>query len=474
MASLNQSLLPALKVNASGRRCIDFRAVLSLAFPLFLNSGVQAILNLTDSWFIGRLSTDAIAAMGALYFLILVLFTLFGGVGMYVQTIVANAYGEGNLRRAAAAVGAGCWSALLLAPLFIAMAYFGPILLKLFQLSPSVEQLALDYWTPRLLGGAVAIANLGLTGFFNGVGKPAITLAIALSIGVFNVALNEYLMFHLNLGMSGAAWATTLSLALGTVLSISFFLSRRVRHRFQSHHIWKPQWCSIRYLFSYGIQLGFLMTSDLTGVALFQIMQVKLGVVEGAATQVVMMLISTAYMPTLGIAQAGTTLVGQSIGAGNPRWAKRLGNVTITICVSYTVVVGVLLALSGQYLVPLFVNSVDPQVESVIALSQVLLWIALAYNMFNALSIGSAFCLQGTGDVKLPSLLAVLLSWFGFVPLTHILTFKAGEGFVNFLPQQGLGVFGGWIAATTFTVAISSLLFWRWQSNQWQEIGLKV
>ena len=473
MAYDTESLLPVLKVNARGKRCVDYRAVLMLAFPLFLNSGVQALLNIADSWFIGRLSTDAIAAMGSLYFLIIVLFVLLGGTGMYVQTLVAQAYGQRKERLAAQAVWTGCWSALLLLPLFILLAFSGSWLLKLFQLSPTVEQLALEYWVPRLLGGGFAVANFTLTGFFNGIGQPGITLVIAFVITAINIVLNQWLMFGLGLGMAGAAWATTISLLVGMMLLLIIFLSPKNRQKFDSHRVWQPKWQLIRYLFMFGIPVGFLMTSDLTGLALFQIMQVKLGVVEGAATQIVMMLISTAYMPTLGIAQAGTTLVGQSIGAGDLRWAKRVGNVAIALCVLYTIAVGLFLALNGQWLVPLFASPTDEKTKAAIALSQTLLWLALGYNIFNALNIGSIFCLQGTGDVKLPSLLAILLNWFGFVPLTHILTFKQGEGLVYFLPQQGWGVFGGWTAAILFTLLISSILFWRWRSNAWQKIGLK-
>ncbi len=468
----SESLLPAVKVDRQGKRCVDYRAILALALPLFLNSGVQAILNLTDSWFIGRLSTDAIAAMGALYFLILVLFTLFGGIGMYAQTLVAQAYGEGQRWRAAQAVWTGCWSALLLLPLFVVLAFSGAEILSLFQLPSTVEQLALDFWIPRLLGGAIAVINLALTAFFNGIGQPVITLGVAVAITGVNIILNEWLMFQVGLGMAGAAWATTLSLSVGMVLLLAIFLSHWMRRRFQSHLVWKPRWQLVRSLLTFGIPLGLLMTSDLTGLALFQIMQVKLGTVEGAATQIVMVLISTAYMPTLGIAQTGTTLVGQSIGAGDLCWAKRVGNVAIALCILYTVTTGVLLALNGSWLVPLFAPSTDTHTEAVIALSQTLLWLAVGYNVFNAINIGSAFCLQGTGDVRLPSLLAILLSWFGFVPLTHILTFASGEGLVNFLPQLGWGVLGGWLAAILFTLTMSSLLLWRWRSEAWQKIGL--
>lgn len=145
----------------------------------------------------------------------------------------------------------------------------------------------------------------------------------------------------------------------------------------------------------------------------------------------------------------------------------------IALCIMYTVTIGVVLALNGSWLVPLFIPSTDPHAEAVIALSQTLLWLAIGYNVFNAINIGSAFCLQGAGDVRLPSLLAILLSWFGFIPLTHALTFAPRGGLVNFLPQLGWGVWGGWLAAILFTLTMSSLLFWRWRSEAWQKIGLK-
>ncbi|MGD1864137.1 MAG: MATE family efflux transporter [Phormidesmis sp.] len=463
MSNPIQLHLPAMRVDSQGKRHFDYRAFWALAFPLFLNSGVQAILNLTDSWFIGRLSTDAIAAIGALYFLILVLVTLFGGVGMYVQTVVAQAYGKGNCKLAAQAVGAGCWCALLLLPLFVVLAFSSNTLLAFLQFPPAVEQLAIAYWLPRLLGGSIIIANLALTSFFNGIGRSAVTLKAAIVIALVNVLLNEVLMFQVGLGMAGAAWATTASLAVGLLLLLADFLSVQTRHRFRSHQVWRPQWKMISDLFKSGIPLGFLMTADLTGLALFQIMQVKLGVVPGAATQIAMVITSTAYMPTLGIAQAGTTLVGQSMGAGSQRWAKKVGNVSIALCVLYAAAVSFVIALSGEWLVPLFISSAGTQVEVVTALSQKLLWLAVIYNTFNGLSIGSAFCLQGAGDVKVPSFLAISLSWLLYAPLTHSLTFDPGEGFVRFLPQSGWGIWGGWTAAIIFSGMISSLLCLRWK-----------
>ena len=56
--------LPAQRVDADGRAHVDQRAVFALALPLMANSAVQIVLSLTDMWFIGRISTPALAAVG--------------------------------------------------------------------------------------------------------------------------------------------------------------------------------------------------------------------------------------------------------------------------------------------------------------------------------------------------------------------------------------------------------------------------
>src|SRR5665213_3646483 len=103
-------LLPGQALSAEGRPRLDYWAVFALAFPFMLNSAVQAVLNATDTWFIGRLSPAATSAIGAVYWPILVCVLLFGGVGLSVQTSVAQAYGGGRYRRAAQATWTALWA----------------------------------------------------------------------------------------------------------------------------------------------------------------------------------------------------------------------------------------------------------------------------------------------------------------------------------------------------------------------------
>jgi MATE family multidrug resistance protein len=96
--------LPAQRIDAAGRTHVDQRAVMALALPLVASSAVQMVLNLTDMWFIGHISTQALAAVGTVQWLVLAVVLVLGGVGSAVQTIVAQAQGAGRYRRASQAV----------------------------------------------------------------------------------------------------------------------------------------------------------------------------------------------------------------------------------------------------------------------------------------------------------------------------------------------------------------------------------
>jgi MATE family multidrug resistance protein len=469
-ADHRQRPLPARRLDARGRARVDLRAVIALAAPLFLNSAIQAALNLTDTWYVGRISTDATAAMGAVYWLVLGSIFLIGGVGMGVQTVVAQHHGAGRTHEAARALWTGLWTSALVAPAFVLLALLGPLVLAPFALRPPIEAAALDYWWPRLLGAPLAVALWTVSGFFNGIGRTGVTLAVMATVALLNAPLNELFMFRLGWGVAGAAWATNVALVAGIALAVAIFFSRSVRLEFHAPGLWRPQPARLRALLVLGLPIGLAISVDVTGAALFQIMQVQLGPVDGAATQIVMMLTSIAFMPAVGIGIAGTTLVGQSMGAGDPAWAARVGNATIALSVAYMGLVGLAIALAGPWLAPLFVSASDPHAAPTIALAVSLLWIAAIYQALDALHLGSSFCLRGAGDTRFPALLMLLLSWGVFVPLAHTLTFATGEGWIAGAPGAGLGATGGWIAITVYIALLAITLGARWRSGVWQRM----
>jgi multidrug resistance protein, MATE family len=134
--------------------------------------------------------------------------------------------------------------------------------------------------------------------------------------------------------------------------------------------------------------------------------------------------------------------------------------------------VGLLIALTGNLLVPLFVNASDPRAAEVIALCASLLWLAAAYQFFDGVNFASAFCLRGAGDARVPALIVLSCGTLIFLPLTHLLTFAPGEGWFDDAPGFGLGAVGGWSAILVYVLAIGTSLWLRWKNGAWKRIRL--
>src|SRR6202140_3664044 len=467
-------LLPGQALGYGGRLRLDYRAVAALAFPFMLNSAVQAVLNATDTWFIGRLSPAATSAIGAVYWPILVCVLLFGGVALSVQTLVAQAYGSRRYTRASLATWTALWASLFTAPLFVLLSLTGEWIFALFDIPPDTLRLALEYWFPRMLGGPLGIALWSLLGFFNGVGRPTITLWVTVSVAVANALLNQLFMFDLGMGIAGSGWATDVAQFIGLAAAAGLFTSRANSRRYRVRLTTRLHVRALLRQLKLGFPMGLLIAADILGFALFQLMQVRLGTVDGASTQIVMMLTSFCYMPAVGIAMAGTTLVGQAIGAHHREWAFKVGNGIIFMAVLYMGAIGVLLAAAGPWLMPLFTNRAEPAAAEVPARGSALLWIAAGYQLFDGLNISSSACLRGAGDVRLPAIMVLALSWLLFVPLAHSLSFAPGTGWVDWLPQFGMGAVGGWFAALIYVCCWGLMLFLRWWSGAWQRIALPL
>jgi MATE family multidrug resistance protein len=465
------ALRPAERLDAAGRSQVDYRAIAGLAAPLMANSAIQAVLNLTDTWFVGRLSTTATDAMAAIYWVILCVIILLGGVGMAVQTFAAQAFGAGRRARASQSAWSGIWASLATIPLFAIAGLVGRPLLATLHIDAEVTDLAIAYWWPRLVvGGPLGLLVWSLTGFFNGVGRVRLTLIVTVLMAVTNIPFNQLCIFGLHMGIAGSAWGTVAAEVVGLAVALGFFLAPSIRREYRSHLTWRRT--MIFRQFRLGLPMGLSITADLIGLALFQLMLVTASLVAGAATQIVMMLTSLSYMPGIGIALAGTTLVGQAIGAGDRDWARRVGNAVIRLTTAFMGLVGVAIGLASPWLLPRFVNAADPHAAEVVALASQVVWLAACYQAFDGLNVGSGFCLRGAGDARIPAVIVAILSWGLWVPLTHMATFAPGEGWTRALPHLGYGARGGWVVSVGYVVLLGTSLALRWRSGAWRRIRI--
>ena len=196
-----------------GSTIVPWRA---LAFPFMLNSAVQAVLNATDTWFIGRVSPAATSAHRR---------SVLAGAG--VRTAVRRRrplgadVGGAGVRRASLrarlagdvdrAVGLVVHGALVCrAGARRAPGSSRPSAFRR-KLCSSLSTIGFRACSAALL----AIALWSLLGFFNGIGRPTVTLRITLSVAVVNAVLNQLFMFDLGMGVAGSGWATDAAQLIG-------------------------------------------------------------------------------------------------------------------------------------------------------------------------------------------------------------------------------------------------------------------
>jgi MATE family multidrug resistance protein len=446
--------------------------VLALALPLMANSAVQIILNLTDMWFVGHISTSALAAVGAVQWTILAVVFVLGGAGMAVQTLAAHAHGARRYRRAAQAAWTALWLTVCAVPLFIALGALGREILAPFGFAPGVEDMAQQFWFPRVGGASFGVAAWAMIGFFNGIGRPRVSFLVTVAMAIANAIFNDIFIFRLGWGVAGSAWASNVAQGVGFAIAFALFLRVPFRQSHKSHLAWRPRRRLILEQIRLGLPMGMMPAADVLGFSVFQMMEVRYGTIAGAATQMVSVLTSIAYMPGVGIATAATTLVGQSIGAGDREWAMRLGSRVILLAALVMGGIGLALAAAGPWALPFFAGARDSNAVAAAQLGVRLLWLAAAYQFFDGLNLGSSMCLRGAGDVRVPVALVFPVCWLVFLPLAHILIFPPGEGWFHFLPQLGYGAVGGWAAVLIYVVMLGSTLFLRWRSRAWQRIRI--
>lgn len=424
------------------------RALLAISWPLIATYSLQAVIGVTDTWFAGRISADALAGLGAQTFLNLAVFVLLGGVAFAVQVPVAQAMGAGQAQEARAYLPAGLLAAALTLPCFVALAWAGPWLFTLWQLPEQSAGQAVQYWQPRMAGGVSVVLLFAVSSYLAGMGRTLGSLWANIAAAVANVPLNQWLIFDAGLGLAGSAHASTLANLVGVAVGL----------RLISRAGWKSSFAGLpartMELWRTGMPIGVAAAADVLAMALFQLMMSHIGPAEGAATLLLLSLTGLAFWPALGLATGSATLVGHALGAGQPHQVGPLVRASLWLMAGWMALVGAAMVLAGPPLLAALLGSdAGPGGQAALALATSLLGLVAACQVLDAINLGSAFALRGLGDVRWASAVNTVCSLLLFVPLAAWMSLDAlGTG----MPALGWGAWGGWLAAALLSAVLAA------------------
>ena len=170
--SLWQDISGALKGNLRDYTSGSiWRAIVVLAIPMVLEMMMQSVFEIADIFFVGKLGSDAVAAVGLTASMIIIFFAIGLGLSMAASAMVARRIGEKDPDGAAKAV----WQALVLTvgfgiPAGIAGAFYAPELLQLMGGSESVVEVGTGYAAITFASNLTIILLFLFNAVFRGAG----------------------------------------------------------------------------------------------------------------------------------------------------------------------------------------------------------------------------------------------------------------------------------------------------------------
>jgi putative MATE family efflux protein len=382
--------------------------LLGLAIPLAAGMLFQVAFNLVDAYFIGKLGTDAFAAVNLASFSVWLLSAIVGVVGTGANARVAQALGAGEHRQVGMLRSQALRSSLLLGFLITLVGLAAADTLTLYMSAQKEESrlaavLASQYLSTILVAAPILCFNDTMAALFRGAGDTK-TPTLILSAGfVANACLDPLLIFGYGplpaLGVIGAGLASVLSFVFSLGLFVAF----------------KRDWFgSTHRALSFSLvpkMLRIGLPPSITNIVFCLVYMLVTPFIASQGTEALAALglghkvISLSYFLCLAFSLAAITLTGESTGAEDPEEARYRSWVIVVVSSCSNLAVGVFLIVNSFKICSIFSN--DP---SVVAMAVSYLYIVVPSQLLLGVGMSVEGSFAGFGHTTAPMLISVTTS----------------------------------------------------------------
>lgn len=434
------------------------RALLILSIPMVLEMLMESIFAVVDIFFVSRLGADAVATVGITESCMTIVYAIGMGLSTATTAMVARRIGEKRAGKAGAVAFQAIISGFIVSLL---IAIPGVIFAKDFLLlmGASEEMAEAGYRFPAIMfgGNAVIMLLFIINAVFRSSGDAAISMRVLIMANLINIILDPLLIFGIGpfpeLGLEGAAVATTTG--RGLAVCYQFYLL------FKGHKRIRLEWNHVRIKFKMMLQLFKLSAGGIlqyivatsSWIALYRIIS-TMGADAMAGYTISIRIIVFVLLPSWGLSNAASTLVGQNLGAKQPERAERTVWITAYANMILLGSIGIILILFPETFIRLFIDS--PNVISHGAISLRIISIGfLSYAM--GMVMTQAF--NGSGDTVTPTRINLFCFWLFEIPLAYVLTivFK-------------MEIYGISIAIVAAETALTLTAWYLFRKGKWKTV----
>lgn len=303
---------------------VPTRRILGLAVPALGALAADPLLSLVDTAFVGRIGSQALAALAIDVAIFGFVFAVFNFLAYATTPLVAAARARGD----EAAAGRVIRQAMTLASFIgvlagAALAFLAGPLVELFGPEPGVTGPAVDYLRVRAIAVPALLIVTAGHGAFRGMQDTRTPLWITVGVNALNAALDPLLMFGAGLGLTGAAGATVVAQWIGAGVFLALLRRRAADEGWEMRAV---SLRSTRPLLSVG---GLLIVRTLllvSSLAIATRAASAIGTTAVAAHQVVSQLWFLAAMIIDALAITAQALVGEAWGGGRRGAARAVAD----------------------------------------------------------------------------------------------------------------------------------------------------
>lgn len=346
------------------------REIIDLAWPSITEQILEMMVGMVSTIFMGRIGTDAVAAVGMVNMLMGFLQTVFSGLSMGTTVIIARVTGEGNKEEAKRALVQSMYMAIVIGLL---LAVFGRIfsssILHLFFGGAEVKvfNIGISYFNIMLLNLPFFVLDIIVSGAMRGAGDTKTPMYITGAVNILNIILNTVLVFGVSglhipaLGVLGSAIAVTASRIIAVTSRLLVLYNRKgikLSLSLKDDYSVRPE--LMKRIINIGVPAFIEQAVMQGGFLVVQIIIVSIGTVAMAAYQIGINVNALAFFPIFGFAIANTTLVGQSLGEKKYKKAENYAYESLKITMIVGFVIGILMVIFAKQLAYLYSN--DPLV----------------------------------------------------------------------------------------------------------------
>lgn len=328
------------------------KAIRSLAVPMIISMLLMMAYNLADSIWVAGLGPNALAALGFITPVFMIVIGLGNGLGAGATSLIARCIGADNKKGADnAAIHSILMTLVVSAVLTAFTLIYLPTILTFMGAGESLG-LAVQYGQIVFGGLIFLIFSAVASGILRAEGDVKRAMYAMAATAILNIVLDPIFIYSLGMGVAGAAWATVISSTISSALILYWLLVKRDTYVSLSRIDFKPKFKVVKDILLVGMPASaefFIMS--ILGIVLNIILVITGGTDAVAVYTAGWRVVMIAMIPAIGIGTAAITVAGAAYGA------KKYENISTAL--NYSVKLGVLIALVTSVFTYLFASNIS-------------------------------------------------------------------------------------------------------------------